>query len=133
MFSSLNEMHDFAVQDYPPAYKNYFDMAKTVKQQGNKNWVVACRKADMFYYFSGTYVTMYEYSLDDKEVIRDLLKKGVDFVVLEQLGYSSTYRYLYPAIVKNQDLFQPAMHLLNPDTYLFYFDKNKAKKKLNIQ
>jgi hypothetical protein len=132
MFLSLNEMHDFATQDYPPAYKNYFDMAKTIKKQGNRNWVVACRKADMFYYFSKTYVTMYTFSLDDREVIKGLVDSKVDFVVLDQLGYSSTYRYLYPAIMKNQELFQPVMHLLNPDTYLLYFQKDKAKKKFNL-
>jgi hypothetical protein len=129
----LNNMKLAAAQDYDPAYKNYFDMAKTVKKQGGKNLVIACRKPDMFYFFSGTYVTCYAYSLDDKEVIRDLLKKKVDFVVLEQLGYGSTGRYLYPAIIKNQELFPLAMHLTNPDTYLLYFEKEKAKQKLSVK
>jgi len=129
----LNSMKVAAAQDYYPPYKNYFDMAKTVGKQGNKHLIIACRKPDMFYYFSGTYVTGYIYSLDDKEVLMDLLKKKVDYVVLEQLGYSSTGRYLYPAIVKNQELFPLAMHLTNPDTYLLYFDKEKAKQKLNIK
>lgn len=132
MMPMLNDMHEAAAQDYNPAYKNYFDMAKAVKKQGNKELVIACRKAEMFYYFSGTYVTNYLFSLDDKEVIKHFVKYKVDYVVLEQLGYSSTGRYLYPAIIKNQELFQPVMHLLNPDTYLLYFDIEKAKKKLNL-
>jgi len=133
MWPMLNNMQVMAKQGYFPAYKNYFDIAKVVKQQGNKNMVVACRKPDMFYYFSGAWVTNYLYSLDDKEVIRDLVKKKVDFVVLEQLGYSSTGRYLYPAIMKNQDLFQVVMQLNDPETYLLYFDKTKARQKLNIR
>jgi len=127
----LNRMHIASAQDYNPAYKNYFDMAKAVKRQGNKDLVIACRKPDMFYHFSGTYVTNYLYSLDDKKVLKDLIDKKVDFVVLEQLGYGSTGRYLYPAILKNQELFQVVMHLKEPDTYLFYFEKEKAKKKLD--
>ena len=122
-----------AQEDYMPAYKNYFDMAKAVKRQGNKNLIVACRKAEMFYYFSETYVTCPLSSLDDTEVIRDLIRKKVDYLVLEQLGYSSTYRYVYPAVLKNQELFQVVMTLQNPDTYMLYFDLNKAKQKLHIE
>ena len=108
-------------------------MAKAVSKQGNKNLVIACRKPDMFHYFSGTYATSYLFSLDDKEVIKSFISSKIDFVVLEQLGYGSTGRYLYPAIMKNQELFQVVMHLTNPDTYLLYFNKEKAKQKLNIQ
>ena len=133
MAPTLKNMRLAAAEDYLPAYKNYFDMAKAVKKQGNKNLVIACRKAEMFYYFSGTYVTCPLSSLDDKAVIRDLVVKNVDYLVFEQLGYSSTIRYIYPAILKNQELFQPVMHLSDPDTYLFYFDKVKAKQMLKIK
>lgn len=126
----LKTMHMASAQDYYPAYKNYFEIAKAVKREGKKDLVIACRKPDMFYYFSGTYATNYLYSLDDKEVLKSFIDKKVDFVVLEQLGYSSTGRYLYPAIMKNQELFQLVMQLKEPDTYLLYFDKEKAMKKL---
>jgi len=57
-----------------------------------------------------------------------MVRTKVDFVVLEQLGYSSTGRYLYPAIMKHPDLFQPVMQLQNPDTYLLAFNKEGARK-----
>ena len=76
---------------------------------------------------------MYAFSNDDKEVIKQLVDSKVDFVVLDQLGYGSTPRYLYPAIMKNQELFQVVMHLPNPDTYLFAFNKEGAAIKLGIK
>lgn len=129
---SLDLLNKMAKADYMPAYKNYFEIAKAINKQGDRNIVVSCRKADMFYYFSKTYTNMYLFSEDDKAVIGQMVKSNVDFVVLEQLGYGSTGRYLYPAIMKNQELFRVAMHLPDPDTYLLWFDKNGAAKKLGL-
>ncbi len=49
---------------------------------------------------------------------------------LEQLGYGSTARYLYPAIVAHQELFPVVGQIPNPDTYLLKFEREKAKEKL---
>ena len=81
--------------------------------------------------FSGTRVAGYAYSQDDRAVIQKMLDDGVEYVILDQLGYSSTPRYLYPAIQKNDDLFFVASHVPNPDTYLLKFDREAAKKKLS--
>jgi hypothetical protein len=59
--------------------------------------------------------------------LKGLIDANVDYVVLEQLGYSSTARYLYPAIQKHPECFTPVMHLENPDTYLLQFDRDKAQ------
>ena len=67
----------------------------------------------------------------DRAVIQKMLDNGVEYVILDQLGYSSTPRYLYPAIQKNDDLFFVASHVPNPDTYLLKFDREAAKKKLS--
>lgn len=129
--STLKELNLMAKQDYHPAYNNFFNIAKALEQQGNKNLIVACRKPDMFHYFSKTYAKMYLFSENDKEVIGQLVKDNIDFVVLDQLGYSSTGLYLYPAIMKNQELFSVALQMKNPDTYLLWFNKDGAVKKLN--
>jgi len=131
MLPKMKELNDMAKQDFPPAYKNYFQIAEAVKANGSPKMTVCCRKAEMFHYYSGTFVTMYDFSLDDRKVIATMVRTNVDFVVLEQLGYSSTGRYLYPAIMKHPDLFQPVMHLENPDTYLLAFNKEGAKKYLD--
>ncbi|WP_159519436.1 MORN repeat-containing protein [Sunxiuqinia indica] len=47
--------------------------------------------------------------------------KGTDYVVLDQLGYSSTGRYLLPAIKKYPLKFKVIKQVKNPDTYLMKF------------
>jgi hypothetical protein len=62
-------------------------------------------------------------SLDDKEVLDFFRNNNVDYVVIEQLGFSSTAKYLVPAVQKNQDKFEVVLQLPNPDTYLLKFKK----------
>ena len=131
LLPKMKELNQMAKADYFPAYTNYFEIAKAVKKNGNPSMMICCRKAEMFHYFSGTYVNTYEFSLDDIAVIRHMYRTNVDFVVLEQLGYASTGRYLYPALMKHPTLFEPVMHLQNPDTYLLAFNKVAAKKMLD--
>ena len=59
-------------------------------------------------------------------VIVQMVRSKVDYVILEQLGYSSTPRYLLPAIQHRPDLFPIAWQLPNPDTYLLRFERDKA-------
>jgi hypothetical protein len=42
-------------------------------------------------------------------------------VIIEQLGFSSTAKYLVPAVQKNPDKFEVVYQLKNPDTYLLKF------------
>ena len=116
---------------YPPNYQHFFDIARLVKEKLPPNTVVASRKGNLFYMYSKGSVAGYRWTADSDEVIRGLIEDKVDFVVLEQLGYSSTRLYLYPAIQKNEELFQPVVHLPNPDTYLLRFDREAAIQKLN--
>ena len=132
MMSPLKELNQIANHPYPPAYENFFAIAKILDAQAPENSVVCSRKPELFYFFCDRYSVRYLYSSDERKVIADLLEKNIDYVILEQLGYSSTYRYLYPAIQKHADLFKPVIHLQNPDTYLLTFDKDKAKNLLAI-
>lgn len=129
----LVTLHHQAVASYPPAYENYIAIAQTVNKQTPQNTVVSCRKPSLFHIYSNRFVFRYTYSLDDRIVINHLIDHHADFVVLEQLGYSSTARYLYPAIQKHPELFQPVIHLKNPDTFLLKFHREKAIEKLNTK
>lgn len=117
---------------YPANYQNFFKIAEEVRKQVPPTTVVCSRKPELFYMFGKTAVTMYAWTDNEQELIKGLIDSNVEYVVLEQLGFSSTARYLYPAIQKNPDLFPIAMHLKNPDTYLLRFDKEKAIKKFNL-
>lgn len=131
-YPKLTEMNKKASQDYPLGYKNYFQLAKNVKQLRNKELMVSCRKPGMFHYFSETFVCNYAWTPDNDALITDMVNKNVDLVVIDQLGYSSTGRYLVPAINANGELFKNIQKLENPDTYLLQLDKEKAKNKINV-
>jgi hypothetical protein len=120
---TLKKLNLINSQNYPPGYKNYIAIAKSLKENTPKNTIVCGRKPEILYYFSERPSFNYKYSKDTDEVIRNLTEKNVDYVILDQLGYSSTSRYLYPAIKNNPDLFKTVIHLKNPDTYLLQFIK----------
>lgn len=124
--SSIQELKAQAESKLAPAYDNYFSIAKTLRGRGEKA-IVVCRKPALFSYHSKTLTSNYRYTLDDKELIQNLIDINADYVVIDQLGYSSTPRYLVPAIQKNQQLFNIELHLQNPDTYLLRFNKEAAR------
>ena len=132
MFTPVKSLANQSKQPYPLAYQNYFNIAKEMQKQlsGNKA-ICCCRKPELFmYYAPDIYAINYVYSENPDDVIRDLIKKNVTYVVLEQLGYGSTPRYLFPAIKQHEDLFSQLWHLQNPDTFLLSFNLKKAKEKL---
>lgn len=130
LWSPVQAVSVKAKKPYPPAFANYFTIAVEMQKQLPKN-IVCCRKPEFFTYFApDLYAINYKYSTETREVIRDLIEKNVDYVVLEQLGYASTIRYLYPAIMENEELFELVWRLPNPDTYLFKFDRERAIEKL---
>ena len=75
----------------------------------------------------------YRYTTDAKELIADLVEKKVDLVVLDALGYSSTYRYLFPAVQQYPQLFPKVlMHYQDTHTYLVSFDRQRAIEELGL-
>ena len=117
----------------PPAYRNYIAIAQQFKGTNKEGHKVVCRKPGIFYFHSGAYVSRYKYDTDSRQVIKAFVENEVDYVVVASLGYSSTGRYLVPAINQNQGLFKLVMKLDNPDTYLLAFDAHKAKRRLKVQ
>ena len=67
-------------------------------------------------------------SEDAGKMLQGMIDRKVDYVLFEQLGFGSTYRYLLPCIQSHPNIFKVVHHLPNPDTYLFYFDKKEAMK-----
>lgn len=131
-FPRLQEERAMNKEPFIPNYQNYFAIAAEVKKKLPPTTVVCSRKPNLFYMFSNTMVCNYKWTPDDVELIDNLVHQNVDYVVLEQLGYGSTFRYLYPAIQKHQELFVPVMYLSDPDTYLLKFDREGAKAKIQM-
>lgn len=124
----INSVKALAMQNrqpYPPAYKEYFDIATQMeKHLKGKHVVVACRKPELFMMYAPSLCARrYAYSDKPEEVIRDLEEHNVDYVILDALGYSSTGLYLYPAVQQNYQRFPVVMQYDNPPTYLLKFQR----------
>ncbi|OAV75480.1 putative membrane protein [Bacteroidales bacterium Barb7] len=130
-YPKLEQLHAQNKAPFPANYHNFFAIAEEVHKKLPANTVICSRKSGLFYMYSKGSVSEYLWTVDDMELIKGLIQSKTDYVVLEQLGYSSTARYLYPAIQKHPELFQTVIHLLNPDTYLLKFDREKAIEQFN--
>lgn len=130
-FPRIQTLHANNKYPYPPNYLNFFKIAEEVHKQLPPETVVCSRKPELFYMYSKTTCVGYNWTDNAEELIKGLIQANTDYVILEQLGYSSTGRYLYPAIEKNSELFPIVMHLKNPDTYLLKFERENAIKKFN--
>lgn len=134
MFGPVKLQAGNAGAPYHPAYANYFRIASELDKNIPAGTVVIARKPELFGYYSKKSIPVtYIYSQSPEEVIADMVSKNADYVVLEQLGYSSTGLYLYPAIEKYMDLFHVVWHLPNPDTYLLQFDREGARRMPALQ
>ena len=124
---SFNRLRDIAIYDYPPPFKNYFSVAKGIKDKVPRNTVVGARKPNMFSLFSDLKTVRYCLTKDDKKLIKELIKNKVNYVVVDNLGYASTELYLVPAINKNPHLFE-IVFKKEPSTILLRFKLEEAKK-----
>jgi hypothetical protein len=107
---------------YVNKFKNYFDIAKWSNKNLPRDAVVSCRKGQLYYLFANRWVAGFKNTTDHQELIDKLHERGVTHVVLDQLGYSSTSRYLYPAIKRFPGKFKVLYQLKNPDTYIMKFN-----------
>lgn len=117
----IGELERRADGVYAGKFKNYFDIATWSNKNLPRDAVVSCRKGQLFYMFGNRWVTGFKNTLNKEELIDRLVEKEVTHVVLDQLGYSSTSRYLYPAVKKYPGKFKVIHQLKNPDTYIMKF------------
>jgi hypothetical protein len=124
--SGIEAQHLAAREDYPPNYKSYFDAARWAANNIERDALICARKAEIFHMYSHTYTQNFIYTLDLEEQINFLESTGTDYVILDQLGYAQTIRYLYPAIQRYPEKFIPVYIARNPDTYVLKFDPDKG-------
>jgi hypothetical protein len=119
--ASISKLKVQAEGTYADNYKNYFALADWVKKNTPENSVTSVRKEGLFYLFSKKNVTNYQKNANQEAQIEYLKSKNVDYVVVAQLGYSSTEKYLIPAIDKYPNKFKIIKEFKNPNTYLMQF------------
>ena len=129
----LYALSEESKQPLPPQLAGYIDAAKAVREYLPSETVVCCRKPSVFFVYAQCPVCNFIYTENDEKLIRGLISSQVDYVVLDQMGYAATAKYLYPAIVKNQELFELVAEFRNPQTYLIKFDRIAAVQKFGTE
>ncbi|MEM7548857.1 MAG: phospholipid carrier-dependent glycosyltransferase [Bacteroidota bacterium] len=117
----VKALNEKSYQRLSTNWKNYYEVAEWAKKNTPEGSVIACRKPSLFHLYSERFTNYYKYTPEDQVLLEDLKKKQVDYVVIDQLGYSSTVRYLYPAVQNNPLHFQVVYKTDNPETYLLKF------------
>ncbi len=118
---SLKVMSEKAKEPYPINFQNYFDLAQWAGSNTPENSIICCRKPELFYLFSNRKSMAYPFVDNSDSIMRSMEYAKVDYVVVDQLGFSSTRKYLVPAMTKNATRFRSVKVIKNPDTYLFRF------------
>ena len=90
--------------------------------------IVATRKPELFYIYSGVKARYFLETTDEAKLIENLIDGGVKYVVLDQLGMDATFEYLYPCVRSHPEFFTILVTVKNPDTYLLYFDRDRARQ-----
>lgn len=111
----------------PSKFYNYREVSLRLAEI-DRYAVVATRKPELFYIYSGVKARYFLETADEAELIENLLDGGVKYVVLDQLGMDATFEYLYPCVRNHPEFFTTLVTVKNPDTYLLYFDRDKARK-----
>lgn len=122
----LADEHKAAQQRYPLPYTQYFKIGKDLKANTPENTIVCCRKNELLHLYSDRPGVGYLFTSDPDELIRDLITKNVDYVILDALGYSSTPLYLGPAVQKHFRFFDIVEQFDDTHTYLLRFKRNEA-------
>lgn len=132
--SGFKEEHAISTQRTHPVYEQFFAMGKAMdkavrRHQIPADAVVCSRKPNMFYMYSHLRGITYKFTKDDRELISHLVENNVDYVVVDNLGFSSTQLYLYPAIEMHQDLFPKiVIKQERVGNFLLWFDREEARK-----
>ena len=105
---------------YPPAWEHYYRAGQWLKEETPSQAVIACRKPYWLYVVSGRRCVPYQHEPPDS-LIAHLQQVPVDYVVVESLGFSSTPRFLLPAIRQQSRHFDAVWGEPKPPTVILRF------------
>ena len=84
--------------------------------------VISCGKPSLFYAYADNYTMRYKFTSDTNELLTQLERQKVDYVVIDQV-YGNTFKYLLPAVRQHPERFSQVLHFKNPDTFLLKFKR----------
>lgn len=101
-------------RNYPLKWRNYMDLSAWAERGIPDSSVVACRKPHLFAIQSNKTVSSFPYTDDLEVVLQGLIDKKITHVVVESIGYTATFLYLYPTVTKYKDKFK-LIHKMDPE------------------
>ena len=104
-----------------PEWSNYFIAAEWIKDNTEPDAKIACRKPYLLNAIASRKATGYAWKAPD-EVIAEFEQKGIDIVVVDQIGFRSTPEFLVPAVRTHANRFKILFIIRNPDTFVLKFE-----------
>ena len=101
----VKRLSDYADDDYPPNWARYYQAGKWLEANTPEEAIVLCRKGFWMHVVSGRRVVGFPFD-EPGAVLAHMEREGVDYVVVESLGYRQTDDYLVPAVHEYEDRFQ---------------------------
>ena len=99
-----------------PGYAAFFEMARWAGENTPPDAVVANRKPEFFWWFGRRQGAVYPFSGSPDVVLHGLDEMGAEYVVLDGI-FSTSLRYLRPAVLERQDRFE-LLHRTGPPPVL---------------
>lgn len=114
-----NNLAEFTGQ-LSPEWSNYFIAAEWIKDNTEPDAKIACRKPYLLNAIASRKATGYAWKAPD-QVIAEFEQKGIDIVVIDQIGFRSTPEFLVPAVRAHANRFRILFIIRNPDTFVLKF------------
>ncbi len=99
------KLHEKAEAPHPKNWANYIDIAEW-SRENLKNAVISTRKPAIFYVSSAHSTLSFVSTYNRKEFLDYFDENGVTHVVVENLGFSQTYKYLLPVVKSDPQQFK---------------------------
>ncbi|MFN5088209.1 MAG: ArnT family glycosyltransferase [Bacteroidota bacterium] len=119
LLAPVRTLNDEAKLDYPMPYQNYFRLGEFAKANVPVDAQFATTKPALWYLFAERKATRIPTEADPALFMQRLQEEGLNYVVVDQLGYGSVGRYFVPAYQAYPERFELVAQLPNPDTYIF--------------
>ncbi len=120
----IDVLHQKTKGKFSPNFQSYFELAIWTKENLPDSTLISCRKPSLFYVYSSRFSTGYKRSIVKEDVIEQFIRQGVDYVVVDELGYSSTARNLVPAMRAYPLKFKKVKQIGKTKTSLYKFRPN---------
>jgi hypothetical protein len=121
LMGTVKQLRDKTKEPYEVKYRNFFELGQFANQNLPTNAIIANRKPGLFYLYANRYVAGIPNEVNYGKVIELFKKQGVTHVVIDQLGYASTSRYLVPVVQAEPEKFNIMKVTAAPETYLIEF------------